>query len=64
MSGVNSSISSESNVGVPGVEAQLLITLSNCAYMKRVILPRLKESLNRAGYPDTQVSSILYILFD
>lgn len=39
----------------PGVEAQLLITLSNCAYMRRVILPRLSESLVRASYPAEEV---------
>ena len=53
--GLNSSVTSDIGSGIPGVEAQLLITLSNCAYMRRVILPRLKESLVRAGYPENQV---------
>lgn len=39
----------------PGVEAQLLITLSNCAYMRRVILPRLSDTLIRASYPGDEV---------
>ncbi|KAG0730531.1 Exocyst complex component 2 [Chionoecetes opilio] len=39
----------------PGVEAQLLITLSNCAFMRRVILPRLQDSLVRASYPLEEV---------
>lgn len=39
----------------PGVEAQLLITLSNCAFMRRVILPRLQETLVRASYPQEEV---------
>lgn len=40
----------------PGVEAQLLITLSNCAFMRRTILPRLSDSLVRASYPPEAVS--------
>lgn len=43
------------NVAPPSVEVQFLITLSNCAYMRRVILPRLAESLVRAGYPKAEV---------
>lgn len=39
----------------PGIEAQLLITLSNCAFMRRVILPRLSDSLVRASYPQDEV---------
>ncbi|XP_042861226.1 exocyst complex component 2-like [Penaeus japonicus] len=39
----------------PGVEAQLLITLSNCAFMRRTILPRLSDSLVRASYPPEAV---------
>lgn len=39
----------------PGVEAQLLITLSNCAFMRRVVLPRLLDSLVRASYPQDEV---------
>ncbi|XP_076044833.1 exocyst complex component secretory 5 [Oratosquilla oratoria] len=39
----------------PGVEAQLLMTLSNCAFMRRVILPRLSETLVRAAYPEAEV---------
>ena len=42
--------------GAPGVEAQLLITLSNCAYMRRVVVPRLAETLVRAGYPQQAVT--------
>ncbi|KAB7496858.1 Exocyst complex component 2 [Armadillidium nasatum] len=42
-------------VALPSVEVQFLITLSNCAYMRRVILPRLGESLVRAGYPKAEV---------
>ncbi|KAK8724030.1 hypothetical protein OTU49_011406 [Cherax quadricarinatus] len=39
----------------PGIEAQLLITLSNCAFMRRSILPRLSDSLVRASYPQDEV---------
>ncbi|XP_042225701.1 exocyst complex component 2-like isoform X2 [Homarus americanus] len=39
----------------PGIEAQLLITLSNCAFMRRSILPRLSDSLVRASYPQEEV---------
>lgn len=39
----------------PGIEAQLLITLSNCAFMRRSILPRLSDSLIRASYPQDEV---------
>ncbi|XP_063890130.1 LOW QUALITY PROTEIN: exocyst complex component 2-like [Scylla paramamosain] len=39
----------------PGVEAQLLITLSNCAFMRRVILHRLQDTLVRASYPQEEV---------
>ncbi|MPC53582.1 hypothetical protein E2C01_047478 [Portunus trituberculatus] len=41
----------------PGVEAQLLITLSNCAFMRRVILHRLQDTLVRASYPLEEVSN-------
>ncbi|KAK4306275.1 hypothetical protein Pmani_021897 [Petrolisthes manimaculis] len=41
----------------PGVEAQLLITLSNCAFMRRVVLPRLLDSLVRASFPQDEVKA-------
>lgn len=50
-------------VALPSVEVQFLITLSNCAYMRRVILPRLAESLVRAGYPKAEVGSLITFIF-
>lgn len=40
----------------PGVEAQLLITLSNCAFMRRTVLHRIRDTLVRASYPHEEVS--------